>query len=95
MPEVKFGAKQLGKPTPQRVSVIADFIAGFCGIVGGFITTAEFVPHRVSDIASPILTAFFIPTALYVKRFFGTQLPPNTEVKISDVSEVKETINKP
>jgi hypothetical protein len=91
---VKFGAKQLGKPTPQRVSVLADFLAGFCGILSGFITTAEFVPHKVSDIASPILTALFIPMALYVKRFFGTQLPANSEVKVSDVSEVKESINK-
>lgn len=95
MGQVKFGRKQLGNPVPQSVGLIADFIAGFCGIVAGFMTTAAFVPHSVSDIVSPILTALLIPTALYVKRFFGTSLPPDEPIDPKDVAEIKDSAIPP
>lgn len=89
--DVKFGRKQLGRPIPESVSAIADFIAGFLGIISGFLTTAEFIPHKVSDIASPIITALFIPMALYIKRFFGVQINSNEQIDAGDVTGIKES----
>lgn len=92
---IKFGRKQLGQPVPQSVGAIADFVAGFLGIVSGFMTTAAFVPHKVSDIVSPIITALFIPLALYVKRFFGVPMSSNEQVDAADVTEIKDSAIKP
>lgn len=90
MPDTKFGLKQVARQTPQGISLLMDFLAGLCGIIAGFLTAANFIPHSYSDPISTILTALFIPTLLYIKRFFGAQIT-QTSVSIDKVAEIKET----
>jgi ABC-type uncharacterized transport system permease subunit len=92
---VKFGRKQIGNPIPASVSSIADFLAGFLGIISGFITTAAFIPANVSNIVTPIITALFIPLALYAKKFFGAQVESGERVDAGDVTEMKDSAIKP
>ncbi len=75
MPSVKFGSQQLRNPTPHHISMLFDFLAGACGIISGFVTTAAFISHNVSDVVSSILTALVIPMLLLSKRFFGVETP--------------------
>jgi hypothetical protein len=86
--KIKFGPSQTGKPVPQWVGQVCDFLAGLCGILSGFLTVAEFIPQQFSNIASPVLTALLIPLLLYVKRWFGVEV--NTRYMETDqVSEIK------
>lgn len=94
MPSIKFGRKQVGKPIPQSISLIADFFIGFFGIVSGFLTVAKFIPQSWSDIITPILTALFIPLCIYIKKFFAVQIEPGTKIPVENVSEIKESVNE-
>jgi hypothetical protein len=90
----KFGTKQVGKPTPAGIATLLDFFAGLCGIVAGFLTTANFIPHNWSDPISTVLTALFIPVLLYMKKFFAIQID-DVMVDAKDVTEMKEPDTKP
>lgn len=86
-----FGIKQVNHPTPQRIALLFDLLASAAGIISGFVTSAAFISHNVSDILSSILTALIIPLLLLFKRFFGADIPAKeTEVPLSQVTEIKE-----
>jgi len=88
MGQVKFGTKQLNNPTPHNVSMLFDFMAGALGIIGGFVTTAAFISHDVSDVISSVISALLIPLLLLAKRFFGVTTPPE-DVPVDQVSEME------
>lgn len=88
MGDIKFGTKQLGKPTPQGVSIWIDFSVGVIGVIGGFLTTTNLVPHSVSDPISAIISSLLTPILLYIKRFFGEQVS-SAVVGIDNVAEIK------
>ncbi len=88
MAQIKFGTQQLKNPTPHNVSMLFDFLAGVCGIVAAFVTTASFIPHNVSDPISSIMTALFIPLLLLAKRFFGVS-PHKDEIPAENVNEME------
>lgn len=90
MATTKFGIRQTSNPTPQRIALLFDLLASACGIISGFVTTAAFVSHTVSDIISSILTALVIPLLLLFKRFFGVQVDEGTTVPIEDVKVIEE-----
>jgi len=85
---IKFGSKQLNNPTPHNVSMLFDFLAIICGIVGGFLTTASFIPHSVSDPLSTTITALLIPILLAAKRFFGVEVDTR-KVLTENVTEIE------
>ncbi len=84
---IKFGSHQLKNPTPHNVSMLFDFLAGALGIIGGFITTAAFISHSVSDVLSSVISALLIPLLLLGKRFFGVTSAPE-EIPSSQVTEM-------
>ena len=87
MPQIKFGTEQLGNPTPHRVSMLFDFLAGACGIIAGFLATAAFIPNSVSNVLSSVITALIIPLLLLAKRFFGVE-KEDKNVHIDNVVEM-------
>lgn len=88
MGQIKFGSKQLKNPTPHNVSMLFDFLAGACGIIAGFVTTAAFIGHTVSDVISSVLTALVIPLLLLAKRFFGVP-QQDEQIPVENVNEVE------
>lgn len=82
----KFGFGQIGKPTPQKWALVCEFLAGICGIIGGWMVTAAFIPNSVSNILSSILTGLGVPIFLLLKRMIGSE----TESKRVDVEKVSE-----
>lgn len=90
MGEIKFGSRQLKNPTPHNVSMLFDFMAGALGIIGGFVTTAAFISHNVSDVVSSVISALLIPLLLLGKRFFGVTTAPEA-VPSEQVTEMETT----
>jgi hypothetical protein len=87
-----FGLRQTNKPTPQRIALLFDLLAAACGIISGFVTTAAFISHGVSDVVSSLLTALVIPLLLLFKRFFSVDVDiSKTTVPIADVKVMEET----
>lgn len=87
---IKFGINQMGNPTPHNLSVWFDVAAGFLGIVNGWLLTAAYVSHNVSDILGSIISGLLIPSLLFFKRFFGSEVTQK-RVDIEDVAEIKTT----
>lgn len=90
----RFGRTMTNLPTPRSISNLFDGMAGFSGILAGWLTTAPYISHNFSDIASSILTMLLIPSFLYFKRFFGTEMGDQKKVDIKDVTEIKDTPTK-
>ncbi len=86
---MKFGFDQTTKPTPQKINLLFDLIVGISGVVAGFVTTAAFISHGVSDVISSLLTALIIPVLLLFKRFFGAEVDAR-RVPIGDVKVIEE-----
>lgn len=90
-----FGIRETNKPTPQRIALLFDLLAAACGIVSGFVTTAAFISHTVSDVISSLLTALIIPLLLLFKRFFSVDVDDSKKtVPISDVKVMEEPKEK-
>lgn len=89
MGDIKFGPRQKANPTPSSIADICDLLAGFFGIVSGFLIVASFIPKSVSDIISPIITALLIPCCLYFKGWFGKRVSARS-VPIGDVKEIQD-----
>lgn len=84
-----FGPKQRGKPTPQWASDLMDLIIRILGIISGFIVVVDFIPSKVSNILSPVLTALLIPLAFELKKWFSSQTTKK-KVDIKDVTVLKD-----
>ncbi len=84
-----FGPKQFNNPTPRSKSIMMDFFVGLSGIVSGFITSASFIPHGLSDPLSSIISSLVIPTLLLMKRMFGEEID-KAKFDIDDVTEIKD-----
>lgn len=95
MPATKFGLAQMKHPTPNRMAILFDLLASACGIISGFITSAAFISHSVSDVISSILTALIIPLLLLFKRFFGVEIEKTvTEIPIENVAVMEDKPDK-
>lgn len=88
--KAKFGPKQVNNPTPNSKAKLFDLLAAVCGITAGFLVSAKFVPTYISDIISPILTAFCIPLFLYLKSWYGMQIEGNKKIDESEVAVIKD-----
>lgn len=88
---MKFGPNQISRPTPHGLSVWFDACVGFLGIVNAWMLTAAYISHNFSDIAGSIISGLVIPSLLFFKRFFGSEVN-QTSVSIDKVTEIDEPV---
>lgn len=84
---MKFGVKQLSKPTPKRIENLFDLMAAILGVVAGFMDAVDFIPTNVSNVTTPVITMLLVPICLHLKRYFGVTVPdqvPADKVEVVD-----------
>ncbi len=86
---MKVGLNQFNKPTPQRITILFDFLVGACSIISGSITAASFISHKVSDLITWAISTLLIPILLLAKRCFGSETT-QTKIPIEDVAVIKD-----
>lgn len=88
---MKFGYKQLGKPTPESINNWFDGGAFVCGLLISAVNDpkAVFIGPITASIISwilGVLVAFFLGG----KRFFGVRTRPGEKVPVDDVTVMED-----
>lgn len=88
MPQVKFGRKQLTKPTPAGFEFWVKIFVGVSGLLLAWMPTNNIVPHGVQDVITPICN-LVNSVMLFLLPFFGVQIA-STVVRTKDVKVMEE-----
>jgi hypothetical protein len=88
---MKFGYKQLGKPTPESINNWFDGGAFVCGLLATAINDpkATFIGPEMASVFSWIL-GLLIAFFLGGKRFFGVRVSAGEKVPAEDVTVMED-----
>lgn len=87
MPEVKFGRRQFGKPTPAKIGFAILIINVVASALQVWMGTASYIPSKTSEVLMSIL-GLIILLSNALKPFFGTSIPEEY-VPTEKVTEVE------
>lgn len=90
MAQVKFGTRQLNKPTPANYDRAVKIFIGISGLLLAWFPTNNIVPHNVQDVVTPIIN-LLNSVMLFLLPFLGVQ----TTAKKIPADQVTQMENPP
>ena len=92
MAEVKFGAKQISKPTPANVNLAVRVFTVIAGIFMGWMSTNDLIGPNTQGHISSIL-GLLLALVNGLAPLFGVQITSGT-VKAEDVTAIQSDNSK-
>lgn len=87
MGEIKFGYKQLTKPTPANYDRVVKIFIGVSGLLLAWLPTNNIVPHHVQDIVTPIVN-LVNSIMLFLLPFFAVQTD-SSRIPVEEVTQME------